>query len=182
MMKKIVGTLSMLGLLVLPAALLSSPRAFADTISLNLTAPVQSGTAGSTVSFSATVAAPGTNAGTVFLNGDSFDVTSPLIFDDSGFASFPFSLDPGDSFSGELFSFVLPSDLSAGQYIGSFEILGGADDGALDTLSTVNFQVNVASTVSAVPEPESLMLLAAGLPGVAVLVRRRWQQISDSRA
>ena len=87
----------MLGLLVLPAALLSSPRAFADTISLNLTAPVQSGTAGSTVFFSATVAAPGTNAGTVFLNGDSFDVTSPLKLDDSGFASFPLSLDPGDS-------------------------------------------------------------------------------------
>ena len=84
------------GLLVLPAALLSSPRAFADTISLNLTAPVQSGTAGSTVFFSATVA-PGTNAGTVFLNGDSFDVTSPLRLDDSGFASFPLSLDPGDS-------------------------------------------------------------------------------------
>jgi hypothetical protein len=53
----------MLGLLVLPAALLSSPRAFADTISLNPTAPVQSGTAGSKVSFSATVAAPDINGG-----------------------------------------------------------------------------------------------------------------------
>jgi hypothetical protein len=178
MMKKIAGTLSMLGLLVLPATLLSSPHAFADTISLTLTAPVQSGTAGSIVSFSATVEAPGTNAGTVFLNGDSFDVTSPLVFDDSGFASFPLSLDPGDSFSGELFSFALPSDLPAGQYIGSFEILGGAD-GAQDTLSTVNFQVDVAPTVSDVPEPESLMLLATGLPGVAMLVRRRWR--ADSK-
>jgi hypothetical protein len=74
---------------------------------------------------------------------------------------------------------MLPLDLPAGQYIGSFEILGGADDGAFDTLSTVNFQVNVASIVSAVPEPESLMLLAAGLPGVAVLARRRWRQLSD---
>ena len=181
MLKKIARTLSMLGLLVLPATFLSAPRAFADTISLNLTAPVQSGTAGSTVSFSAMVAAPGTNAGTVFLNGDSFDVTSPLVFDDSGFFSFPPSLDPGDSFSGELFSFVLPSDLPAGQYIGSFEILGGSDDGAFDTLSTVNFQVNVVPTVSAVPEPESLMLLATGLAGVAVLVRRR-RKISDSGA
>jgi hypothetical protein len=181
MMKKNARTLSMLALLVLPATLLLSSHAFADTISLSLTAPVQTSTAGSTVSFLATASAPGTNGGTEFLNGDSFDVTSPLVFDDSGFASFPLSLDPGDSFSGELFSFALPSDLPAGQYIGSFEILGGAD-GAFDTLSTVNFQVNVGPTVSAVPEPESLMLLAAGLPGIAFMVQKKWQRSSGSRA
>lgn len=182
MMKKVIRTLSMLTLFVLPATLLPSTRAFADSISLNLTSPVESAAAGSTVSFSATVSAPDTNGGTVFLNGDSFDVTSPLVFDDSGFLlNFPLSLDPGDSFSGELFSFALPSDLPAGQYIGSFEIVGGADGGAQDVLSTVDFQVNVAGAPT-VPEPESLMLLAAGLPGVAVLVRRRWQQLYNSKA
>jgi PEP-CTERM motif len=124
---------------------------------------------------------PDTNEGTVFLNGDSFDVTTPLVLNDSGFQGSPLSQDPGDSFSGELFSFGLPSDLPVGQYIGSFEILGGADGGAQDTLGTVNFQVDVAPAVSAVPEPESLMMLAAGLPGVAVLVQRKWRQTSDNR-
>jgi hypothetical protein len=181
MMKKTMRSLSMLALLVLPATLLLSPRAFGDTISLNLTAPVQSGTAGSTVSFFATVAAPGTNGGTVFLNGDGFDVTSPLVLDDSGFLlDFPLSLGPGDSFSGLLFSIALPADVAAGFYTGSFEILGGANDGAFDELSSVDFQVNVAPTASTVPEPESLMLLATGLPGVAFLVQKKWRRSSDS--
>jgi hypothetical protein len=183
MMKKAVRTLSMFALFVLAATLLLSSRTFADTIGLSLNAPAQPVTAGSTVSFVATVSAPGTNGGTVFLNGDSFTVSSPLILDDSGFFNdFPLSLDPGDSFSGTLFSIALPSNLAAGLYTGSFEILGGADSDALDTLGSVDFQVNVAPTASTVPEPESLMLLAAGLPGVALLVQRKWRRFSDNKA
>ena len=63
---------------------------------------------------------------------------------------------------------------------GSFEILEGADSGALDTLTSVDFQVNVAP--STVPEPETLMLLAAGLPGVAFLVQRKRRRSSHSEA
>jgi hypothetical protein len=182
-MKKTVRTLLTFALFVVAATLLLSSRTFADTIGLNLTTPMQSSTAGSTISFSATVSAPGTNEGTVFLNGDSFDVTSPLVLDDSGFFStFPLSLDPGDSFSGTLFSIALPSNLAAGLYTGSFEILGGADSGMFNTLGSVDFQVNVAPAASTVPEPESLMLLAAGLPGVAFLVQRKWRRFSDSKA
>jgi hypothetical protein len=183
MMKKTVRTLSTFALFVFAATLLLSSRTFADTIGLSLNAPAQSGTAGSTVSFVATVSAPGTNGGTVFLNGDSFNVSSPLLLDDSGFFNdFPFSLDPGDSSSGTLFSIALPSNLAAGLYTGSFEILGGADSDSLDTLGSVDFQVNVAPMASTVPEPESLMLLVAGLPGVALLVQRKWRQYSDSKA
>lgn len=150
---------------------------------LSLNAPAQQGTVGSTVSFVATVLAPGTNGGTVFLNGDSFDVSSPLILGDSGFFNdFPLSLDPGESFSGTLFSIALPSNLAAGLYRGSFEILGGADSDALETLGSVDFQVNVAPTANTVPEPESLMLVVAGLPGVALLVQRKWRRFSDSKA
>ena len=181
MMKKTVRTLSTFALFVVAATLLLSTRTFADTIDLSLNAPAQPVTAGSTVSFVATVSAPGTNGGTVFLNGFSFNVPSPLLLDDSGFFNdFPFSLDPGDSFSGVLFSVALPSNVAAGLYTGSFEILGGADSGAFDTLGSVDFQVNVAP--SAVPEPESLILLTAGLPGVAFLVQRKWQRFSDSKA
>jgi hypothetical protein len=182
-MKTTVRTLSTFALFVVAATLLLSSRTFADTISLNLTAPVQSSTAGSTVSFSATVSAPGTNGATVFLNGDSFDVTSPLVLNDNEFLfTFPLSLNPGDSFSGTLFSIDLPSNLAAGLYAGSFEILGGADSGTFDALGSVDFQVNVAPAASTVPEPESLMLLAAGLPGVAFLVQRKWRRFSDSKA
>jgi hypothetical protein len=182
MMKKAVRTLSIFALFVLAATLLLSSRTFADTIGLGLNAPVQSGTAGSTVSFVATVSAPDTNGGTVFLNGDSFDVSSPLTLDDSRFFNdFPLSLDPAESFSGTLFSIALPSNLAAGLYTGSFEILGGTDSAALDTLGSVDFQLNVAPKASTVPEPESLMLLVAGLPGVALLVERKWRLLSDSK-
>lgn len=92
------------------------------------------------------------------------------------------SLDPEESFSGTLFSIVLPSNLAAGLYTGSFEILGGADSDALETLCSVDFQVNVAPTASTVPEPESLILVVAGLPGVALLVQRKWRRFSDSKA
>ena len=183
MMKKAVRTLSMFSLFVLAATLLLSTRTFADTIGLSLNSPAQPGTAGSTVSFVATVSAPGTNSGTVFLNGDGFDVSSPLVVDDNGFLfDFPLSLDPGDSHSGVLFSIALPSNLAAGLYTGSFEILGGADSNAFDTLGSVDFQVNVAPAPSAVPEPESLMLLAAGLPGVAFLVQRKCRRSLDNKA
>ena len=183
MMKKTARTLSMFALFVLAATLLLSSPTLADTISLSLNAPAQLGTPGSTVSFAATVSAPGTNGGTVFLNGDSFDVSSPLLLDDSGFFNnFPFSLDQGDSISGTLFSIALPSNLAAGLYTGSFAILGGADSGALNTLASVDFQVNVAPTASTVPEPESLILLMAGLPGVALLVERKWRRSSNSKA
>jgi hypothetical protein len=181
MMKKTVRTLSTFALFVVAATLLLSSRTFADTIGFSLNAPAQPGTAGSTVSFVATVSAPGTNGGTVFLNGDGFTVPSPLLLDDSGFFNdFPFSLDPGDSLSGVLFTITLPSNTAAGLYTGSFQILGGANSDAQDTLGSVDFQVNVAP--STVPEPESLMLLAAGLPGVALLVQRRWRWFSDSKA
>jgi hypothetical protein len=183
MKKKTARTLSTFALFVLSATLLLSSRTFADTIGLSLNAPAQSGAAGSTVSFAATVSAPGTNGGTVFLNGDSFNISSPLTLDDSGFLfDFPLSLDPGDSFSGVLFLTDLPANLAAGLYTGSFTILGGSDMFAQDTLGTVEWQVNVAPTASAVPEPESLMLLAAGLPGVALLVRRKWRRTLDNKA
>jgi hypothetical protein len=184
MMKKAIRTLSMFALFVLAATLLLSSWTFADTINLSLSAPVQSGTAGSTVSFDATVSASGKNSETIFMNGDGFNVPSTLVMDDSAFFNnfFPLSLDPGDSFTDTLFSVVLPSDLTAGSYTGSFTILGGSDMFAQDTLGTVDWTVDVAPTASTVPEPGSLMLLVSGLPGVAVLVQRRWRGSSDNKA
>jgi hypothetical protein len=141
---------------------------------------VQTGAAGSTLSFDATVAAPSNNGGTIYLNGDNFtSLASPLISSDDGFLlGFPLSLDPGKSFSGVLFTITLPLDINAGQYLGSFAILGGADGGALDELATVDFTVNATAETSAVPEPDSLMLFATGLAGI-MLRAKRWVVVRD---
>jgi hypothetical protein len=171
MFKKTAFSISML---VLGAALLLAPPASADTITHSLTNPVQTGAGGSTLSFDATATAPGKNGGTIYLNSGFFaSLDSPLTGSEDPFiVGFPLSLDPGESFSGLLFTITLPSGISAGPYLGSFMILGGADGDAQDELATVNFTVNATSAPSAVPEPGSLMLLGTGLAGMVVRVRR----------
>ena len=162
-------TALILSMFVLAVLLLVMP-ASADTINLVLSNPVQSGAPGSTLSFDATVSAPLANAATVYLNGDSFDITIPGSnpIDDSGFLfNFPLSLDPGDTFTGTLFSVTLPSDLALGTYNGFFTITGGGP-ADLNNLATVNFQVN-----SAVPEPGTWALLATGLGILAMAISRR---------
>jgi len=162
-------------MVVLGAALLFTRLASAGTITLNLTNPVQTGTPGSTLLFDAMVTAPGTNGGAIYLNGDNFDsLASPLTSNDDGFLlGFPLSLDPGESFAGLLFTITLPPGINAGPYLGSFAILGGTDGSAQDELAQVNFTVNATDGTSAVPEPDSLMLLATGLAGMMVGVKRR---------
>jgi hypothetical protein len=183
MIKKTARTLFLSLFTVLAATSLLSTAASADTINLSLTSPVQTGAAGSILAFSATVSAPGTNGGTVYLNGDNLNQAAGLTVDDSGFFfGFPLSLDAGDSFSGLLFTVALDPSLIAGPYAGSFQILGGADDAAQDVLATVNYTVNVGSAPSAVPEPESLMLLATGLPGLAFFVRSKRHLLMGRKA
>jgi hypothetical protein len=142
------------------ALILPATPALADTLNLSLTNSTQSGLPGDTVSFNATVSAPLSNSGTIYLNSDNFNLSAPgTTIDDSGFLfSFPFSLDPGESFTGELFAVTLPSDLAPGSYSGFFEILGGSDASALNTIGTVNFTVD-----QPVPEPSSWLLLATGV-------------------
>jgi PEP-CTERM motif len=183
MIKKIARTLSMFVFFVLAATLLLSSSAQADTISLNLTSPVQSGTAGSTLSFLAAVSAPLANSGTVFLVGDNFNQSTGLTINDDGFfVGFPLSLNAGDSFNGLLYTVTLDPSLVSGLYTGFFQILGGVTDVSQDVLATVNYSINVGSTPSAVPEPESLMLLATGLPGLAFFVRSKRHVLMGRKA
>ena len=60
---------------------LSSAAAYADTVTFTLTNPVQPVlvSTGGTLTFDATVFAPITNTGDVFLNGVSINATNPLI-------------------------------------------------------------------------------------------------------
>ena len=157
--------------IALLAALALAIPASADTLSLVLSNPIQTGTPGSTLTFDATASAPGSNSATIFLNGDNFNVVlDGATIDDSDFLSFPFTLDPGDSFSGSLFTVALPSTLAPGTYTGFFSILGGSDSGAQDTLATANFEIDAPSTV---PEPGTWLLLATGLTLLAALLYSR---------
>ncbi len=147
--------------LLFAVLLLVSSRAFGDTINLTLSNPVQFGVPGSSLSFIATVSAPNTNAATVYLNGDSFDVDSPLTLDDSGFWGNFLSVDPGTSITDLLFTITIPSTAPITDYSGFFALLGGADGGAQDILASTTFKV------SAVPEPSNVLLVATGLAGLA---------------
>jgi hypothetical protein len=162
-MKKTVLSLSTLMLAVL---LLVAP-AYADTLNLTLTNPIQTAIPNANLTFDATVSAPLANSGTLFLNGDNSNVSlAGAIIDDTGFLfDFPLSLDPGDSFTGTLFTVTLPSIISPGTHNGFFEILGGSDPAAQNTLATVNFQINAPT---AVPEPSTWLLLATGLSLLAM--------------
>ena len=163
-----------LSIFVVPIFLLIPSLALADTLTLSLSNPVQSATAGSTLTFDATVSASSTNGAPIFLNSDSFTIESPLTLDDTDFFNFPLSLNPGDSYTGALFTVTLPSGLAPGDYTGSFEILGGADGSAFNTLATSGFQVN------ATPEPGTMFLLATGLGLPAfVMYRKKTESPSD---
>ena len=174
-MKKTALTLS----LFLLAALVPVAPVFADTVNLNLTAPVQGGAPNSTLTFDATISAPQTNGTPIFLNSDSFGLNIPgSTIDDSGFlTNFPLSLSPGEDFTGTLFTVSLPSNLGPGVYNGFFEIFGGAA-GAADPLATVDFQINASSPV---PEPGTWILLATGCVILAAWLWRR-RDLSQANA
>jgi len=176
-MKKTAFSLS----LVVPAVLLlvASP-ASADTISLVLSNPIQSGAPGSNLTFAATVSAPVANGAAVFLNADNYgiNIAGPNSIDDSGFLlNFPLSLAQGADFTGTLFTIALPSNLLPGVYNGFFEIHGGSDANAQNLLATVNFQIST-QTQSPVPEPGTWVLLATGLGVLAVGIFSRHQPVS----
>jgi hypothetical protein len=149
-------------------ALLLPSLALAETISLNLTNPVEIGLPGAELSFAGTLTAPDTNTGAEYLNGDAYTLDSALTLDDTGFWSLPVvSLNPGQSISGLLFTIDISNSAIPGIYSGNFDILGGADSDAQNLLGTIDFQVNVA------PEPESVVLFATGLFGIVDILRRR---------
>ena len=168
---KIKKTALSFSIAILAGLVLAMP-ASADTLSLVLSNPVQTGIPGSTLTFGANASAPFSNSGTIFLNGDNFNLTlNGAVIDDSGFFNnFPFSLDPGVGFAGTLFTVALPSTIAPGAYTGFFSMLGGSDSGSQDTIATVNFEIDAPA---AVPEPGTWLLLATGLTLLAAFLYNR---------
>jgi hypothetical protein len=147
------------------AALALALPAAADTLNFTLISPFTSAAPGGTVSFDATVSAPLTNTGTLFLIGDSTTVSIPgATLDDSPFLlNFPLSLNPG-----ELFTVTLPASIAQGVYTGFFEIQGGSDPSSQDILGTVSYSIGVT------PEPSTWLLLSTGVAlGIISFTRRR---------
>lgn len=178
-MKKTALTISMF----LLALLVLVPLASADTIDLTLANPVQTGAAGDTLNFTATVAAFADKEGTgVYLVGDSANVSGTLTIDDTPFLlNFPFYMEAGDSITDLLFTVTLPADVAAGVYTGTFSILGGLDSSDQNILSSVDFTVNVAGT-SPVPEPGTWVLMITGAAALALVGYSRRQQMGLNRA
>jgi PEP-CTERM motif len=155
---------------ILAAATLA---AHADSITFVLTQPIQSGTPGSVIDYSATVTAPVSNVGNVFLNGDSFVTDVGTLNDSPFFANFPLFLAPGGSFTGVIFAIDIPGGTAPGPYPGSYTLLGDPNGGSSGFLGTVLFQTNVVSPVTTTPEPSTFALLGTGILGLAGAVRRK---------
>lgn len=154
------------------AAAAFSVPAMADTLTLTLLNPVQTIAAGKTAEFDATVTAAAGNTAEIFLNGDSFNVSSPFTLNDNSFFdTFPLSLAPGKSFTGALFTLTNPLP-GTGAYSGVFTLLGGANGSSSSSLATAAFS---GPANAATPEPSSLLLLATGASTLLAVGRQRFQ-------
>jgi hypothetical protein len=145
----------------------------ADSVDVTLIETSQTATAGSTITFDATLSNR-SSTDTIFLNGDS-SITSSLLLtvDDTPFlTNFPLSLDPSEvSGPYALFNVIIDPSTPAGSYdFNSFSILGGLDGNTFDTIGTADFSLTVASTVP-ITEPGTLVLVFSGLLAIGTLTR-----------
>jgi PEP-CTERM motif len=168
---------------VLLAAVFMLPSAaHADTINFVLNNPTQSGAPGSTLTYSATVTAPGTNGGAVSLDADNFTGSGPFVIDDSSFFNnFPLSLDPSQSYTGTLFTLFIPNGTPAGLYTGGSVQIFFSDVTGLQSYVSQDFVVDIPGS-SPVPEPGTWVLLVTGTGLLAAVVYSRRRTTGLARA
>jgi hypothetical protein len=161
-----------LAMLAIAGALVSAAPALADTVNYSLTTVSQTVTAGGTATFDTLIAAPSSNIGSISILSDSFSCDAGCTIDDTDFNNTPFTLDPGESYTGPLFTVSTLSTDPAGIYEGSFDITFGDALGNTFTDSEP-FEINIT------PEPGSWLLLSTGLVGAALLRRRFVTRVAD---
>ena len=151
--------------LVLSAFLLSALPAYSALV-LTLTTPAQTGQPGDTITFHGTLENNG--LADLFLNDIAITYTPPVpyLIEDHNFffANVPGVLLPGQTYNGPIFSLIIAAGTPLGTYAGTATVQGGADPLFLDGLATGDF------TVTVVPEPATLSLIAGAL---ATLAARR---------
>lgn len=136
---------------------------------INLTLSPVSGAPGTTVTVDGTITNNSSN--TVYLNSESFTLSSPFINGDTTdfFVNAPLSLSP-DTNSGliALFTFQIAPGTPSGIYPGNFlDIIGGGPSNFTDVLASSEF------SVTATPEPGTLPLLGTGLLLAGAFVFRK---------
>jgi hypothetical protein len=152
--------------LTIAGALVFIAPALADTVSYSLTTVDPTVLPGGSVTFNTSIVAPSSNTGSISILSDSFTSDSGYSIDDSDFDSTPFTLAPGESYTGPLFSVTTLSTDTAGNYDGFFDITFADGAGNMFT-DSAPFEVNIA------PEPGTWLLLSTGLAGAGLLLRRR---------
>lgn len=159
---------------VLAFALLAG-AAKADVI-IKLDQATLGGTPGDTLAFKGIIYTTGIDE--VFLNRDSLNLVGPnMSLVDLFFVNVPISLLGGQSSADiELFDVQLFAG-SAGTWLGSYALFGGADGTATNPLASVNFTVEPAVPEPAVPSVLGGLLAAALAlrvrPSAARIFRRR---------
>jgi hypothetical protein len=150
--------------------LTSANQTNADTVTLTLTDPVQTGTIGTTLSFTGILTNTGTESVLIDTSGlvlDPFTTSQNLIF-----SAGALTLAPGQS-TGEILLFTVtidPAIAAPSTIIGFFSV--GRSSTVDGQLAIQEFSINV----EAIPEPMTLLLLGTGLVGVAVRAVRMKRQ------
>jgi hypothetical protein len=159
-------------------ATLGTAAAKADTVTISFDQPNQTAIPGQTLEFFGTIT--NLTSSTIFLNSDDLDPAGLSISsNDLFFTNAPISLAPAGqpgSSSGdiELFDLLvtIPLQDAPGLYSGTYDLIGGPDDGkdiAQDVLGSANFSV---TTVTTVPEPSTIYLLLSGASALFPIARR----------